>query len=496
MVLTAVGAGLYAAWNGDGAGGGAPSGTAATVRRGTFSVTVEEDGEIEADKRVTISNELQWPVIIDKVVEDGNIVEADEVIVKFSCKELEDAVRKQELTVRSARSDYETAQADLELKKIEVAEDIRRAEQTLQDARADKQRYLEGEWPVKKSEQEQDIELLKREMQIASENLTFKKEWHGKLADKSPYTDSEIESDELSLDRKKLSLVKAEAQLRMLLEYDHPKELRSLDNAVKDAEVALERAEHDAKLELRKAEERVANEEETRNRHEDELKRLQDQQAKLTVKTQQEGLVVYDTGRSRWNNNDVNVTEGEKINPRQQLMIIPDMTTLQVRTKVYEAVSRMVSKGVKATIRLESRPDLVLTGTVHKVSALPDRSNWWNPDVKVFPVIVKLDQDVEGLKPNMTARVELELAKIEDAVLAPVAAVFTEQDTSYCWKLDGAGRPRKAEVRVGLSNDREVQVLEGLEPGDRVLLIEPESGADQTANGMAESPMSPPGMGG
>ena len=56
---------------------------------------------------------------------------------------------------------------------------------------------------------------------------------------------------------------------------------------------------------------------------------------------------------------------------------------------------------------------------------------------KVFSVIVKLDQRVEGLKPGMTAEVELVLARLVDVLSVPVAAVFTEQEKTYCWRLDG-----------------------------------------------------------
>jgi len=403
---------------------------------------------------------------------------------------LEDKLHEQELKVRTARSDHEQAAANLELKKLEVAEKVRKAEQSVKDADADQKRYLEGEWPIKKRQQEQDILLVEREMAIAQADLDFKKTWHAKLKEKSPYSEGEIKSDQLALDRKKLALAKSKAELTMLLEYDNPKELRKLENDALDAKLGLERARHDARLELRKSEELVNTRKETLERHEKELADLREAKEKLTVKAEQEGLVVYDSGR-RWNPDQTTIAKGEQVTRGRQIMIIPDMTTLQVRTKVYEAVSRMVRPGQRASIRLESRPQEVLTGTVYKINALPDRSNWWSPGIKVFPVTVRFDEKVEGIRPNMTARVELELACLDDVVLAPVAAVFSEQDKTFCWVVIGRGA-RKTQIEVGLANNRHVQVVKGLSEGQEVLLIEPSPGGNN-GNSSQTGPMGMPG---
>ena len=470
----------------------ASNGATAVIKRGPLVVTVNENGEVEAEKRVTIANSLNWPVIIDEVVEDGVIVEANQVIVKFSCKELDDKVHSQELTVRSARSDFEQAEMNLKLKEQELTEKVRKAKQAVEDAKLDKKRYEEGEWPIKEREQVEDIKLQKRDLKIAEDDLQFKIDAGKELGDKSPYTQSEIRTDRLNLDRKTLGLEKAKTQLAMLREYDHPKELRRLDNAVRDSELALKRAEHDAVLEKRKATELVQERKERRDRHEKEMTRLLEEQGKLTVKAEKKGLVVYQAGRRRYDpGGDTQVEKGAKIEPRRQIMIIPDMTTLQIRTRVYEAVSPLVKKGLKASVWLETDPEKALTATVHKIKTLPEEAAWYNRDVKVFPVIVKLDEPVEGLKPKMTAKVELELCRLENVVLAPIAAVFHEQGESYCLVMDGDGRTKKALVEVGLVNDKEVQIVSGLKVGDKVLLAEPDASVE--IEGTSEGPAGIPG---
>ncbi|KKK99101.1 hypothetical protein LCGC14_2636120, partial [marine sediment metagenome] len=149
------------------------------------------------------------------------------------------------------------------------------------------------------------------------------------------------------------------------------------------------------------------------------LKELREDEKKLTVKAEKTGLVVYDTGRSRYGGNDIVVAEGEKINPRQQLLIIPDMSTLQIRTRVYEVMIDQITPGLPAVIRLDSKPDLTLKGKVSKVAVLPDSQNrWLNPGVKVYPATVTFDGDLSklDLKPGMTCNVEVTLAELDDAI--------------------------------------------------------------------------------
>jgi HlyD family secretion protein len=144
---------------------------------------------------------------------------------------------------------------------------------------------------------------------------------------------------------------------------------------------------------------------------------------------------------------------------------------------VFAAVIDQVEKGQRAYIRLDSRPDLVLTGEVESVGVLPSKQDrWLSPDVKVFEVFIKLDNKPEGLKPNLTAQVEIVLAELKDVLHVPVAAVFTEQELTYCWRL-ASEKPARAPIKVGRMNDAQVEVVSGLNEGDRVLLKPPEGAA-------------------
>jgi len=450
-----------------------PLGPTAYVERGTLVVSVTEKGEIEAERRKVISNELRWPVVIKDLVSEGTLVKEGERIIQFECKELSDAIATQQISVTNAGNDYTQAREDLLLKKKEMANKVRKATEAIVDAKEALARYVEGDWPVQQNEAESTIAIARADLALAKDQLQFKLKVNKDPALNSPYSDNEIKADKLRVNRLELALEKAVSQRDMLLKYNHPRDLRKLNMAVEDAKLDMERASLEAKTQLLVAGAREQARKSTLEMRTSRLEDLLEDDRKLTVTAEKAGLVVYDTGGGRWRVSNVNVEVGEKINSRQQLMIIPDMSTLQLKTKVYEAMINQVHPGLKAYIRLDAKPDIALTGRVAKVGVLPDSQNrWLNPDVKVFNVIVKLDQRVEGLKPGMTADVELVLARLANVLSVPVATVFTEQEKTYCWRLDG-GQPRRVPVKVGLMNDRRVQILAGLSQGQRVSLVPP-----------------------
>ena len=442
------------------------------VTRGPLVVRITESGEVEADKRKVISNELRWPVIIKEVVEEGARVQEGDVIIHFECKELADAIAQQKITVTTARNSYTAAHENMELKRKELANKLQKARQAVEDAQEDKKRYVEGEWPVKKSDAQSAIMLAERDLALAKDKLDFKVKANKDPDLNKPYSDSEIQADQLGVQRLELALQKAVNNRDMLLKYDHKRQLRTLETGVTDAGLDLERTTLEQKTQLLVSEAEEEAKKATLKMQEDKLKDLLEDEGKLIVKAEKEGLVVYDTGSRRWTSQTVTVGVGERISSRQQLMIIPDMTTLQVETKVYEAMIDQVRADLPAFIRMEGRPDEVLLGKVARVGVLPSSQHrWMNPETKVFKVIVRFDPGVstEGLKPNMTAEVELILARLKNVLSVPVATVFTEQDKTYCWRVTDEGKEKVA-VEVGLMSDTRIQILKGLDEGDRVLL--------------------------
>ena len=462
------------------AGGGGGEGEelpSARVARGTMLVSITESGEVKAGKRKVISNDLNWSVDIVELAPQGALVQKGDTIIRLECEDLMVAITDQELLLQSAEDADLVATKQVLLTKKEMAAEVSKAKTAVVDAENDLKKYVEGEWDQQRDEAEANIKITKGDLILAEGKLDSKLKINRDPALNEPYSKSEIEAEELSVERLKLALKKAETAKGLLLKYTHPRTLRDLKIAISDAILDLEITEVDADTKNRLADAAKKSADVRLAKRKARLKELKEDAAKLHVVAEEAGLVVHETRRRHWSR-PITLAVGEKINPRQQLMIIPDMTTLQVETTVYEAVRDQVYEGLPALIRLtrqEAKNNTVLTGMVYKVAPLPDSQNpWLSPGVKVFPTVVKFTdlKLTEGLTPGMTAQVEIILAELPDVLSVPIAAVFSEAEETYCYKTEH-GKHSRVPVRIGRSSETQVQILLGLAENDLVLLAPP-----------------------
>jgi multidrug efflux pump subunit AcrA (membrane-fusion protein) len=86
-----------------------------------------------------------------------------------------------------------------------------------------------------------------------------------------------------------------------------------------------------------------------------------------------------------------------------------------------------------------------------------------------YDTIIKLPP-VPGLKPGMSAEVEVILARHENVLTVPVAAVVETAQGDFCWVRTTEGAKECRTLQLGDTNDTFIVVKAGLEEGDEVVL--------------------------
>ncbi|MFO7901813.1 MAG: hypothetical protein R6U98_04070, partial [Pirellulaceae bacterium] len=126
-------------------------------------------------------------------------------------------------------------------------------------------------------------------------------------------------------------------------------------------------------------------------------------------------------------------------------------------------------KGLDAVIQVDAFPERRYHGSVKSVAVLPDQGNWFSSDTKVYETIVTIDEDVRQLKPGMTAVVEIDIEQLEDVISVPIQTVVQRGQTNWCFVRKG-GKLERREITLGKTNDKFVEVREGLDTGEVVVL--------------------------
>lgn len=211
----------------------------------------------------------------------------------------------------------------------------------------------------------------------------------------------------------------------------------------------------------------------TRNRHVRHRDRHVVDLRKFTIRTPMDGLVVM---QSLWRGGDMGqVQEGDQVAPNQPFMKIVDPNSMQVDASVNQVDSERIRIGEPATVRFDAFPGLHLKGRVFSIGALAVGGWRQNYYIRAVPVKVQLLEQESRVIPDLSASADVVVESKSDALLVPLAAVFEDGDKTVVYvkkQQDFAAR----EVKLGLRNNVQVEVLEGLTGGERVALERPAKG--------------------
>ena len=151
------------------------------------------------------------------------------------------------------------------------------------------------------------------------------------------------------------------------------------------------------------------------------------------------------------------------------VMTIGDVDQVFVRGKVDEADIGRVRLDQPARIRVETFKDRVFEGRVTQISPMGVEKD----NVTNFEVRVSIQNPGQALKSNMTANAEIVLEEHPNARMLPEAAVVYDNEKHAFVDVVDAGAKtgrRRVPVTTGISSGTKIEVLQGLQPGDRVIL--------------------------
>ena len=159
----------------------------------------------------------------------------------------------------------------------------------------------------------------------------------------------------------------------------------------------------------------------------------------------------------------VMVADGNYVVPRTVMVEIFDPGSLVVRTAAPEAQSQDLRLGMDVTVTLDAYHGKAFNGKISRIYPELDRR------MRTRTAEVEI-QDPIKLTPGMFARLTLNLKTVTDTVVVPSEAVIvTPKGLRIAYTIqDGKAVQRK--IKTGLENKKQIQVLEGLNAGDALVV--------------------------
>ena len=182
---------------------------------------------------------------------------------------------------------------------------------------------------------------------------------------------------------------------------------------------------------------------------------------------------------------DVPVHLGESLPPGAPVLQIMDDTRLHVDATVDEADAAKVKTGQTAELHLDALPEQVIAGRVARVDPVVKRdlkgARTLTVEVEVAGVAAAR---AAGLRPGMSANVEIIVAEKRDVLAVPSNAIVGRGVRRFVYSLAAEGRLfrlHKRAVEIGLSNWERSEIKSGLAAGMMVLLSLNEKGIEDGA---------------
>lgn len=189
----------------------------------------------------------------------------------------------------------------------------------------------------------------------------------------------------------------------------------------------------------------------------------------LNIHAPQDGIFVY---QQNWFGEKVKV--GQQLWAGQKLGSIPNLSVLQARLHVLENEALGVAQGQSVSLRLDAYPELELQGEVLSVSSVASPLSRENPS-NYFEVIVSLElENNASIRPGQRAKAKILVLKKENALTVPRQSLFTK-DGLYWVYVDTDDGYQKRLVKLGQRSLSRVEVVSGIEDGERIALSKPEN---------------------
>jgi len=160
-----------------------------------------------------------------------------------------------------------------------------------------------------------------------------------------------------------------------------------------------------------------------------------------------------------------NVTPGQSVNgdPTQILFTVADLDKLQVVADLYERDLDLVKVGQVATVTVEAYPGVSFPAVLSAVGDVVD------PNTRTIKVRAMVDNEAHRLKPEMFARLNIEVTDATQFIAVPREAVLEADGKEFVYVVEAENRYVKRPVKTATASNDQVRILEGLTPGDRVV---------------------------
>ena len=455
-----------------------------TLKKGDLVLGIVQPGTVSASKKHRVVPQANIRTTIVWIIEENARVKKGDVLVKLDATDLENRILDGNIELDNLLKEQEIALETQRLEDSTQAANMKAAEDRVTKADDARRKYLRFERRQKRDSL--DLTISTAESKVDEANDTYRN------YKSNPETDTDEEkqkeykkklaSARSSITSAENELENAESSRRLWKMYDNPSKLKALDNEVDQAALNMEKVKVAIESSRARTKRNLHNYERRIRRVKENLEQNKRFLEQMTIYAPADGIVIYGNPDRPHSNPDIK--PGMEVWRGMILMTIPEMSDMIVNLDLPEQYRSKVKVGDHVIVTPDSMPTLKFEGQIDMIPTLPVNIIFWDStSPKVYKSRIRFNKQSQSFKEKsnvlvngMSVQIEVITDTIKETLFVPVEAIFEDKDRFYVYKQTPNGGNQEVDVKIGASNDRFVQILEGLEENDVIYLYRPHAG--------------------
>lgn len=431
------------------------------VKSQNLTVRISASGTVQPAKRVNLSPKLSGR-LAELFVEQGERVQRGDIIARMESAEIEAQLMQAKARLASTQANLDKVKTGSRPEEIaEARARVNQAQASLAQLRAGSRSEDVAEARAALTRAEAQVTEARSRLNLASERVRRNQY----LASEGAITrdDLDVRLDEerrarAALDQQQALVNEARQRLERLASGSRPEEITQAEATVAEAQSRLDvlvngsRSEDVARAEA-EVQEAQAN-----------VEYYQVQLEDTKVRAPFDGLVVQKYAEP--GSFVTPATSASDASSATSTSVVALAEGLEILAKVPEADISQIRAGQTVEIVADAFPDEVFKGTVRLVAPEAIRER----DVTLFQVRIAIETGLEELQSGMNVDLEFLGEQLDDALVIPTVAIVTNRGQTGVLIPDAKSQPQFKPVTIGSTIGNQIQILEGLDTGDRVFV--------------------------
>lgn len=159
----------------------------------------------------------------------------------------------------------------------------------------------------------------------------------------------------------------------------------------------------------------------------------------------------------------VDIETGDMVSNTQPTITVVDMDKVYVQIDVTENIINDLNEGQEVMVNIPSASENDLVGKISNISPVADSRT------QLYPIKIYIDNSKHLIKPGMFARVKINTDIREDVIAVKSEAVVEKNGKLVLYVVEN-DKAVQREVTTGLDTGTYVEIVEGLNEGENVII--------------------------